>query len=237
MPLPSQAVPTYTLTIPSSGEDLKFRPFLVKEQKALLIAQQSDDALIMIDTLKSVVQACALKELDVSNMAIFDLEYVFSQIRAKSVGETVDLFFFCDTCEDEKAKVKITIDLTKLQVTKDPTHISKIELFEDVGIVMKYPGIDIINKVDNIDYNQVDIVFEIIVNCIDHIYNSQEVFYAKEQTKEELETFLNNLTQDQFHKVQSFFETMPKLKHKVNFNCPVCSKPHERVMEGLSNFF
>lgn len=237
MALPLQTAPIYTLTVPSTNKELKYRPFLVKEQKALLVAQQSEDMLVMIDTLKEVIRACAKTEIDVEKLAVFDIEFIFSQIRAKSVGETVELFFFCDTCEDEKAKAKVTIDLTQMEVKKTPEHTNKIPLFDDVGVVMSYPTIDIIKKVDKIDFNEIEAIFDIIINSIEYIYTKDEILYANEQSKEELETFINNLNQEQFLKIQNFFETMPKLQKEVDFSCPVCGKAHHKIMEGLNNFF
>lgn len=237
MSLPLQVAPIFTLTIPSSDKEFKYRPFLVKEQKALLLAQQSEDMIVMIDTIKEVIRACSKSDIDVDKLAIFDLEYIFSQIRAKSVGENVDLYFYCDTCDDENAKAKISIDLTTLQINKDSTHTNKIPLFDDVGVVMSYPTIDIVKKVDKIDFNEIEAIFDIILQCIDYIYTGDEIHYANEQTKEDLESFINNLNQEQFLKIQNFFETMPKLQKPVDFTCPVCNKEHHKVMEGLNNFF
>jgi hypothetical protein len=238
MALPVQSTPTYNIAIPSTKENLKFRPFLVKEQKALLLAQQSEDASVMVDTLKGVIRSCAQSKVDVDKLAIFDLEYIFSQIRSKSVGENVDLIFSCDVCDDEKAKVKITIDLSKLQVETDPKHEQKIHLFDDVGIVMKYPSVNVINTMDKYGVDaEVDLVFDIVCECIDYIYDSKEVYHASEQTKEELQSFVNNLTSEQFEKIEFFFETMPKLRQKVHYTCPVCSREHNKVLEGLNSFF
>lgn len=239
MALPKQSAPTYTIEIPSSKQELKFRPFLVKEQKALLLAQQSEDPVVMADTLKSVIQSCAQSSIDVNKLAVFDLEYVFSQIRAKSVGETVDLLFYCDTCDDEKAKVKISIDLTNLKVEHFPGHEQKISLFDDVGISMKYPSIDVIKNIEKLGNteNEIDLVFDIIAECVDYIYDSNELYYAKEQSKTELVEFINNLTGDQFAKIELFFETMPKLQYNVDYSCPVCKKAHHKTLEGLNNFF
>lgn len=238
MALPVQSTPTYNLEVPSTKETLKFRPFLVKEQKALLLAQQSEDAAVMVDTLKGVIRSCAQSKVDVDKLAIFDLEYIFSQIRSKSVGETVDLIFSCDVCDDEKAKVKMTIDLSKLQVEKDPKHEQKIHLFDDVGVVMKYPSVNVINTMDKYGVDaEVDLVFDIVCECIDYIYDSNELYHASEQSKEELQSFVNNLTAEQFEKIETFFETMPKLRQKVNYTCPVCSREHNKVLEGLNSFF
>lgn len=239
MALPKQQAPVYTLQVPSTKDTLKYRPFLVKEQKALLLAQQSEDPLVMVDTLKQVIKSCAQSTLDVERLAVFDLEYIFSQIRAKSVGEIVDLFFYCDTCDDEKAKVKISIDITKLKVEEFEGHSTKIPLFGDVGVVMKYPNINVVKNIERVGNveSEVDLVFDIITECIDYIYDTSEVYYAKEQSKEELVDFINNLTAEQFAKVENFFETMPKLQQKVSYRCPVCSKQHNKTLEGLNNFF
>lgn len=237
MALPMNSTPVYTLTVPSSDKPLKFRPFLIKEEKTLLIAQQSEDAAVMVESLKEVIQSCIKDDFDVNTLATFDLEYIFTQIRAKSVGEIVDLMLLCDTCTDEKAVAKVSIDLTKLKVQKNPEHKAKIHLYNDVGIAMKYPTLDILKKMENVNTNDLDEVFNIVVECIDYIYNEEEVFHAKEQTKQELLDFLNNLSSDQFADVQKFFETMPRLKQDVDYKCPVCDKEHHKVLEGLNSFF
>lgn len=238
MALPVQNVPVYNIVIPSSKEEFKFRPFLVKEQKALLLAQQSEDPSVMVDTLKSVIAGCAKSKVDVDKLAIFDLEYIFSQIRAKSVGENVELFFFCDTCDDDKAKVKIKIDLTQLKVEFDPNHSTNIQLFGDVGIVMRYPTLNVIKSLEKYGKaDDVDLIFDIITECIDYIYDGQEIYHSKEQTKDELVDFINNLTGEQFNKVEEFFDTLPKLQQRVSYRCPVCQKEHNKVLEGLNNFF
>lgn len=237
MALPINTTAQYSLTIPSSGAKVKYRPFLVKEEKALLIAQQSEDPVVMVDTLKGVVASCVTGDFKVDDLATFDLEYIFTQIRGKSVGETVDLLFPCDVCEDEKAKVKISFDITKIQVEKSPEHNKKIDLFGDVGVVMRYPTIQTISKLENLQADTIDDIFDIVAGCIDFIYQGDEVFYGKEQSKEDLLEFLNNLTSEQFKKIQKFFETMPRLKQEVDYNCPVCGLHHHKVLEGLQSFF
>ena len=238
MALPINTATIYNLILPSTGKSLKYRQFFVKEEKALMIAHQSEDVKVMIDTLKGVVKACVLDEIDVDKIATFDLEYLFCQIRAKSVGENVDLLFGCDDCPDDpKAKAKVTIDLTTLEVVKFPNHTSKIPLFNDVGVIMKYPTMDLIKSIENIDESDFEQLVLVVANSIDSIYTGSEVFHAKEQTKEELVTFVENLTTEQFAKIQEFFETMPKLRHEVNYTCPVCNKAHHKVLEGINSFF
>ena len=240
MALPMMNTPTYNMVIPSSGVSVKFRPFLVKEEKALLIAQQSEDLMIMVDTLKSVVKTCVMEDIDANKLATFDLEYMFTQIRAKSVGEIIELIFPCDNDhgeDNEKARVKVSIDLTTLQVEKDPSHVAKIDLFGDVGVVMKYPTIDIMKKLESLDEDNLDKIFDVVALSVDYIYQGEEIFYAKEQKHEEVLQFLNNLTSDQFLKIQSFFATMPRIKKEIEYTCPVCQKQHKKMLEGMQSFF
>lgn len=237
MSLPVYNTPVYNLTMPSSGKIIKFRPFLVKEEKALLIAQQSEDASVMIDTLKQVIKACVKDSIDVDTMPTFDLEYVFVQIRAKSVGEIVELMLRCNTCDDPKAVSRVSVDLTQLEVIKTTDNNPKIDLFDDVGIMFKFPTMKLLSKLEVADITDIDSVIDVIADCVDYIYNSSEVFHAKEQTKEELVIFLNNLNSKQFAKIQKFFETLPRLKCELNFVCPICSVPQKSVLEGLNSFF
>lgn len=237
MALPKNITPIYTLTIPSSGKSVKYRPFLVKEEKALLLAQQSEDSAVMVDTLQSIIGDCIKDNIDTSTLATFDLEYIFTQIRAKSVGEEIELIFKCMHCTDDKAKVNIVIDLTKIEVDRHPDHTNKIPLFDSVGIVLKYPSINVIKNLDKLASDNIDDVFEIIVECIDYIYDDAELFYAKETPREELKDFLNDLNSTQFLKIQQFFTTMPKIKKDIEYVCPVCSTKNSTVLRGLSSFF
>ena len=230
--------PTYNMVVPSSGVSVKFRPFLVKEEKALLIAQQSEDLMVMVDTLKSVIKTCVLDTIDVNKLATFDLEYMFTQIRAKSVGEIIELIFPCDNDhgeDNEKARVKVSIDLTTLDVEKHDSHTNKIHLFGDVGVMMKYPTIDVMRKLD--DSDSIDNIFDVVAMSIDYIYQGDEIFYAKEQKHEEMLQFLNNLTSEQFVKIQNFFDTMPRIKKQIEYTCPVCQKQHKKMLEGMQSFF
>ena len=234
-------MPTFNLKVPSTGKTIKYRPFVVKEEKALLIAHQSEDLKVMIDTLKSVIKSCVLDDLNVDSLAVFDLEYIFTRIRGKSVGETIELMFQCDNDHGEqnkKAVSKVTVDINAIDVVRGEGHTNKIELFGDVGIVMKYPSIDVARELENQDgTTNVENIFSVIMDSIDFIYQGEDVYYAKDQTREELATFVNNLTSEQFVKVQKFFETMPKLTTTIEYTCPICGKEHKRVLEGLNNFF
>lgn len=240
MALPIMNTPVYNLTVPSTGQNIKYRPFLVKEEKALLIAQQSEDTKIMVDSLKTVISGCVLDKIDVDNLATFDIEYIFTQIRAKSVGEIIELLFPCDEDHGEdqdKAKLKISIDLTNLQVEFPEGATKKIPLFGDVGVVMKYPTFETMTKMENLDVEDVDAIFDVIASSIDLIYQGEELFYAKEQSKEELLEFLYNLTNEQFQNLQSFFKNMPKISKTIEYNCPICSKHHSVTLEGMQSFF
>ena len=231
MALPKNNLPVYTLTVPSTNKSLKYRPFVVKDEKALLIAQQSKDEQVMLDTLKLIIQSCSISDVDVDTLATFDVEYIFTQLRAVSVGEIVTLVFRCDTCEDPNAKAPVDIDLQKLKVFVPENHSTKISLFDDVGIKMKYPTLSTIAKLGE------DISLDVIMDCVDFIYDSDEVYKPQDQTREELENFFNNLTSDQYEKVENFFVTMPSLRYDFSYTCPVCNKKHDRFLEGLSSFF
>ena len=240
MALPMMSMPKYTMTVPSTNQTVKFRPFVVKEEKALLLAQQSEDSSVMVDTLKDVLSACIEGDVNIDKLATFDLEYLFTQLRAKSVGENIELLFSCDSpgcIDNENARLKIGIDLTSLEVHKDPEHTNNITLFGDVGVVMKYPSIETIKKMQKIDDENLELVFKIMSKSIDYIYQGDEFFYAKEQSDEELLTFVNNLTSEQFMKLQKFFQTMPKLRKEIEYDCPVCHTHHKQVLEGMQSFF
>ena len=236
MALPSQSAPVYNLTIPSSGKKVKFRPFLVKEEKALLLAQQSEDMEVMTSTLKNIISNCVSDKVDVDNLAIFDIEYMFTQIRAKSIGEFSTLIFTCAHCNQENNKVKMDIDLTKIPIIRDPNHTNKIALFDNVGVLMNYPTIDTVKKSFGKE-EDIDAVMETVIDCIEAIYTDEEVFYAKDQTRAELEEFVLNLTKEQFDKIEQFFVTTPQFKQDIDFDCPACGAHNHTVLEGTNNFF
>lgn len=236
MPLPILNTPVYELTIPSTKKVVKYRPFLVKEEKALMIAQQSEDEKVMLNTAREIIQSCILDKIDAGKLALFDIEYIFLQLRSKSVGEISELLFSCNECKDPKAKYKYSLDITKLQVTFPENHVTDIKLFDNIGIRMKYPNFSLASKA-GVKENDVDAIFDIIISCIDSIYDDEEVYSAVDHTKSELEAFINNLTQEQFSKIQSFFETMPKIEHEVKWTCPVCQFKHTHILRGLESFF
>lgn len=240
MGLPVNATPVYTLKVPSTGKEFKYRPFLVKDQKALLIAQQSEDPVIMLDTIKDVIASCAKSEIDVNKLASFDIEYIFLQLRAHSVGEIVQLRFQCDLdhgADNEKAVSEIAVDLRTARVENIGKVSNKIALFDDVGIVLKYPTLDTIKKLEAASGPDVEQAFAVVADCIDYIYSTDEVFLTKDQKREEIVEFLNNLTADQYGKIQEFFRYIPTLRIDVQYTCPVCGRVHDRYLEGLESFF
>jgi hypothetical protein len=238
MALPMNTQPTFSMVIPSTGKTVRFRPFVVKEEKALLIAQQSEEPTVMVDTLKSVFSSVIQDKIDVDKLAIFDIEYMFLQIRGKSVGETIDLLFNCDEDhgeQNDKARTKITLNIQDIKVTKPEGHTNNIPLFNNVGIIMKYPTLQASDLLQ--DASSIEDVFNLVADLIDCIYDGDDVYYGHETKKEELLQFLNNLTSEQFAKIQKFFETMPKISTQVEYKCPICGREHHKVLEGLQNFF
>jgi hypothetical protein len=237
MALPINKTPIYNLTIPSTGESVDYRPFLVKDEKALLLAQNSEDPVVMITTLKDVIRGCLDSKIDVDTLATFDIEYIFAQLRAKSVDENVNLVFTCGHCDKEDNKVKVTIDLTKLKVEKDPEHTPTIILYDNVGVKLRYPDIEMIRKIDELKDVDMAQIFDVIISCIDFIYDDEQMYYAKDSTKAELMQFLENLTSDQFGRIQKFFETMPKIQEVVEFDCPACAAHNKTTLQGINSFF
>lgn len=238
MALPMNTTPVYNMTIPSTGTQVKFHPFLVKQEKNLMLAMQSESEDVMVDTLKGIISDCIVDDIDPDSLATFDIEYVFAQLRAKSVGEVIDLIVKCDTCEEDTAKVKMAINIDDINVNIPEDHNKKIELWDGVGVIMKYPSFNIVKKLkDDPAKMSADDMFDIVIECMSMIYDSEQTYPIKEQSKEEVNSFLDNLTNDQFQKIQGFFETMPKLSHKIEWDCPVCQKHHKKSMEGLQSFF
>lgn len=239
MSLPVSSHLTYEIKIPSTQKVIKFRPFVVKEQKELMISAQSENINTMVDTLKSVIKSCVKSEFDINKLAVFDLEYIFTQIRAKSSGEVSDLVFGCDTesCMDnDKAKVKISIDLEDMKVDIPEDHSNKISVYDNVGVVMKYPTIEILKDLENID-TETEMMISVILASIDMIYDAENMYKSEDYSKEELIEFIDNMPTDGFRNIVKFFETMPKLTYPIKYTCPVCEKNHEQNIEGLVNFF
>ena len=236
MALPKLNTPTYELEVPSTDEKIKYRPFLVKEEKILLMAMESKDNAQIIQAVKDIVKSCTFDKVDVSSMPMFDVEYIFLNIRAKSVGEVSKLKILCP--DDKKTYADVDLDLTEVSVQVGDDHTNKIELTNDMGVIMTYPTIDsfLESGIEQITANN---MLDVIGSCILQIYenNGEKVYQGKDQTKKELEEFIESMNSAQFKKVQSFFDTMPKLSHKVKVKNPKTKKVSEVTLSGLNDFF
>ena len=238
MPLPRIATPTYELELPSSGKSIQYRPFLVKEEKVLVIALESEDTKQITTAIKNVIRNCVLtKGIKVESLPTFDIEYLFLNIRGKSVGEELEVNIICP--DDEETQVPVTINLDDIKVQKDEDHTNKVKLDATLMMEMKYPSLDqfIKNNFDFKDQNAMDQSFELIASCIDKIYSEEEVWATEDCTKKELNEFLESMNSSQFKDIEKFFETMPKLSHKVKVTNPKTKVENEVVLEGLASFF
>lgn len=236
MSLPKPSHPIYRVQIPSQDKTVRFRPFLVKEEKILLIAQQSEDISVMVDTLKTIIKSCVLDQIDIESLAIFDVEYMFTQIRAKSVGETVELLFTCGSCKEKNNKVKIEIDLTKIPMVVPPNRNRKIQLEDKLGVIMKYPKIDALVAIDT-EKNDVETNINAVIDCIEAIYDDSQVFYTAEQSREDILEFIDGLTKKQFDMIEEFFVTIPKFEQKIEYKCPACKADNVYMLKGTESFF
>jgi len=236
MALPKLNTPTYELEVPSTDEKIKYRPFLVKEEKILLMAMESKDNVQIINAVKDIVSSCTFEKLNANTMPMFDMEYIFLNIRAKSVGEISKLKILCP--DDKKTYASVELDLTKVEVQVDDEHSNKIELTDDMGIIMTYPTIDsfLESGIENIDASN---MLDVIGTCILQIYEEkgEKVYQAKDQTKKELTEFIESMDSKQFKKLQSFFDTMPKLKHTIKVKNPKTKKSSDVTLTGLNDFF
>ena len=237
MALPKIEVPTYELTLPSEDKKIKYRPFLVREEKILYIAMETGQNKEMINALKDVVGACTFDTLNVDRLPIFDIEYLFLQIRAKSVSEITKFRAICP--DDGKTYVETEVDLTKVEVQVDDEHTNRIILDtqRNLGLVLKYPTLknyDVGRGLDNIE---IDKVFNILIDCVDHIFEGDKIYPAKDTSKQELKEFIESLPQDAFTKIKSFFDTMPKLKHEIEVTNPITNVTSKIVLTGIADFF
>ena len=231
MALPKQQLPIFSTTIPSTQQKIKFRGFTVKEEKSLLLAQESEDPDVIINAVNEILSACIQDKIDVLKLATFDVEYLMTHIRAKSVGETVKLRMPCDVDENHK-RTLIEIDISQIKVKIPENHHKVIKLYDDVGVTMKYPTMQTIVDVENATG------VDVIVMCLENIFTDEEVFPASEQTREEIMDFLDGLTKSQIEKIEKeFFETMPSFEFEFEYKCQECGTEHKKIIRGLNNFF
>ena len=236
MALPTINTPTYELVLPSTDEKVKYRPFLVREEKILLMAMESGKQEDIMNAVKDIVKTCTFDKIDLGNLPMFDVEYIFLNIRAKSVGEVTQLNLLCP--DDKETYANVEVNLTEVEVQQEKEHTNKIELTDEMGIYMKYPTIDSFTATGITDITAANML-DVISSCVFQIYDKkgEEVFDAKDQTQKELNDFIEQLNTKQFKDVQKFFDTMPKLKHVVTIENPKTKVKSDVLLQGLNDFF
>lgn len=241
--LPKIDVPIYSINLVSTGKPVRFRPFLVKEQKLFLMAAESDDVKETLGVIRQVLKNCVLDEIDIESLPTFDLEYIFMNLRARSVEEVVNLRYKCNnTSKDESGEekkcsgvVEFDLNILEIQPTKNEKHTNKIQLTENLGVCLKYPTFEMIQKYEDMSENE--IMIRVLVDCVDYLYDKDQIYYAKDSTKEELEDFVDNLQQKDLEKIKEFFDTMPEIKKDVHFKCPKCAYEEDITIKGMQSFF
>jgi len=237
MVLPIVETPTYELTLPSQDIKVQFRPFLVKEEKILLIALESNNDNEIVKATKQILNACTFEKLDINSLPLFDIEYIFLQIRAKSIGEIAKFRILCP--DDKKTLVNVELDLTKVEVNVDDEHVNKIFLDDkkQLGVILKYPTLDITKAGYNMSTENMETVFKIIGSCIECVFEGEKIYPAKDSTQQELQEFLESLSQQAFEKIKKFFDTMPQLRHEIEIENPNTKVKSKVVLQGLRDFF
>jgi hypothetical protein len=241
--LPKIDVPIYDLKLLSTGKKIRFRPFTVKEEKLFLMAAEAGDLKSVTDTVKQVINNCVLDEIDIDELPLFDIEQIFLQLRSKSIGELVNLKYRCnnvikDDSEEEKkcnTVVEIDVNINDIIPEFEKTDKNRIEITENLGVVMKYPNFKVFELLDVEDGTQS--ILNTIISCIDYIYDKETLYYAKDSTKEELSEFVESLQTKDLQKFKEFFDTTPKLRKNIKFKCPKCSYEEDVLVEGIESFF
>ena len=236
MSLPKINTPEYTLVIPSTDEEIKYRPFLVKEEKILLVAQETGTDKATYEAIRTIINSCTLNHIDIDKLPLFDMEYIFLNIRAKSVGEVAKLKVKCP--DDEETEVEVEVDLTKIKVEMDEKHDARIKLTDDIGVLMAYPSFGTISQQSDIkDGSDTEQLFDMISGCIYQIWHGEETYDAMDYSDKDLKEFLDSLNHEQFEKLQTFFETMPSLKQDIEVTNPKTNVTSTLTLQGLNSFF
>ena len=237
MPLPKINTPTYELTLPSNGKKIKYRPFLVREEKILIMALETEDQKQITAAIIQILTACIMtRGVKLNELATFDIEYLFLNVRSKSVGETISLNLICP--DDEKTSVEVSIDLDSIKVKKDKSHTNTVKLDDNLSLKLKYPSMkQFIESNFEAGVESVSNTMDVVISSIDMIYNEEESWNASESTKKELEDFIDQLNTKQFKLIENFFDTMPKLSHKVKVKNPKTDVESTILLEGLAAFF
>ena len=237
MALPKLNTVKYELTVPSTGETLKFRPFLVKEQKTLMIAQESEDEVVIQNALADVISACTFEKIDPWNVPSFDLEYIFLNVRRKSIGEMLEISVLCP--DDMETRVPVKINLEEIEVTIDDDHTNLVDLDENIKMVMKYPTLKDVTRAITTDeeVSQTEQMFKMVKMCVAEIHDGETIYNHVDISDEDLEEFIDNMTTAHLEKVNTFFDTMPKLFHVVNIKNPNTEVESEVTLQGFDDFF
>ena len=237
MPLPKINTPTYELSLPSNGKKIKYRPFLVREEKILIMALETENQKQITDAVVEILDACIMtRGVKIQNLATFDIEYIFLNVRSKSVGETINVNIICP--DDEKTSVEIPIDLESIKVKKDKSHTNIVKIDDNLSLKLKYPSMDqfIESNFESTD-ETIKNTMKVITSSIDMIFSEEESWNASESTEKELEDFIEQLNSKQFQTIEKFFDTMPKLSHKVKVTNPKTNVESTVILEGLAAFF
>ena len=236
MSLPKINTPEYRLVIPSTDEEIRYRPFLVKEEKLLLIAQETGTDKATYEAIRNIITSCCLDPVDIDKLPLFDMEYIFLNVRAKSVGESVKLKVKCP--DDEEQIVEIEVDLTKINVEMSDDHDARIQLTDNIGVLMQYPNFSTVTKAQNIEEGkETEQLFEMIASCMFQVWEGEETYDAMDYTAKDKREFLESLDHKQFEKLQIFFETMPTLKHEVEVTNPKTNVTSKVTLSGINAFF
>lgn len=234
MALPKLDVPRYETKLPSTGKKLIYRPYLVKEEKVLMIAMESNDQGQMIRAVKDIINSCTEGMINPDHMTMFDLEYMFTQLRAKSVGETTKVSIACKNCEHMN---EVDINLSNTKVSTADESLKKIQLTDKVSVLMKYPTVNDVQSLQGENKSEIDLIFDLIIASVDSIYSGEEIFDAKDQSKKEMADFVDSLNSEQFNKIRAFIENTPAVNITAVFDCTSCNTHNETELKGLSNFF
>ena len=238
MALPKITSPIYTTKLISTGKEIRFRPFTVKEEKLFLMASESEDLNSSVDTIKQVLNNCILDDIDVDSLPVFDIENLFLNLRARSVGEVVKLKYRCNNIVNDSVcgnTVGIDLNVLEIEPTHYPDHNKKIELTDNLGIVMKYPSLSLLKDFNFKD--EVESIIKITTSCIDYIYDADNIYYSKDSSQSELTEFVESLQSSDLEKIKKFFDTMPKMVKQLNFKCSKCGHEDTITVEGIQNFF
>ena len=242
--LPKIDVPVFSINLISTGKEVKFRPFTVKEEKLFLMANESNDLKTVVDTTKQVLNNCIISDIDVDKLPVFDIEYLFLNIRARSVGEVINLNYKCNNdIKNEEGDdthkcnhtVRIDVNILDIKPKNDVKQDTKIQITDKVGMVMKYPNFDTIQKYGN--GNQADIIMKLTADCIEYIYDDDQIYYAKDTPEEELIDFIEGMQSKDLEKIKNFFDNMPKISKDLDFKCDKCQYEEKITVEGLESFF